>query len=108
MIPQLTPTDLAQWRQDASRDAPVLVDVREPWEFERGVIEGSLLIPLGQIPDRVAELPRGKPLVMICRTGRRSQNAALFLEQAGFSDVYNLEGGFNAWATQVDPSMKPY
>ena len=108
MIPQLTPTDLAQWREDASRDAPVLVDVREPWEFERGAIEGSLLIPLGEIPDRVSELPRDKSLVMICRPGRRSQNAALFLEQAGFKDVYNLEGGFNAWALQVDPTMKPY
>ena len=108
MIPQLTPGELARWREDATRQPPVLVDVREPWEFELARIEGSLLVPLGQLPHRVDELPRDRPLVMVCHTGRRSQNAAMFLAQLGFSDVRNLAGGVEAWAVEVDPSMRRY
>ena len=108
MIPQLAPSDLARWRDDASREPPVLVDVREPWEFDLCRIEGSRLIPLGELPRRLDELPRERSLVMICHTGRRSQNAAMLLEQAGLSDVQNLKGGVEGWAVEVDPSMKRY
>ena len=108
MIPQLTPSELARWREDATREPPVLVDVREPWEFELARIEGSLLVPLGQLPSRVDELPRDRPLVMVCHTGRRSQNAAMFLAQSGFADVQNLSGGVERWAVEVDPSMRRY
>ena len=108
MIPQLAPGDLARWRADASREPPVLVDVREPWEFALCKIEGSLLVPLGELPRRRDELPHDRPLVMVCHTGRRSQNAAMFLAQAGFTDVQNLEGGVEGWAVEVDPSMKRY
>ena len=108
MIPQLAPTELARWRKDASREAPVLVDVREPWEFHLCRIEGSVLIPLGELPRRADELPRERSLVMVCHTGRRSQNAAMFLAQSGFTDVQNLKGGVEGWAVDVDPSMKRY
>ena len=108
MIPQLTPGELARWRDDASREPPVLVDVREPWEFELCRIEGSLLVPLGELPRRVVELPRGQPLVMVCHTGRRSQSAAMFLAQSGFTGVQNLQGGVEGWAVEVDPSMRRY
>ena len=108
MIPQLEPTELARWRDDASREPPVLVDVREPWEFDLCRIEGSILVPLGELPRRVEELPRGRALVMVCHTGRRSQNAAMFLAQSGFDDVQNLRGGVEGWAVEVDPSMKRY
>ena len=108
MIPQLEPTDLARWREDASREPPVLVDVREPWEFDLCRIEGSILIPLGELARRVEELPRGRTLVMVCHTGRRSQNAAMFLSQSGFDDVQNLKGGVEGWAVEVDPAMKRY
>ena len=108
MIPQLTPGELARWREDATREPPVLVDVREPWEFELARIEGSLLVPLGQLPSRVDELPRDRPLVLVCHTGRRSQNAAMFLAQSGFADVQNLSGGVERWAVEVDPSMRRY
>ena len=108
MIPQLTPGELARWREDAAREPPVLVDVREPWEFDLCGIEGSLLVPLGQLPRRVDTLPHDRPLVMVCHTGRRSQNAAMFLAQAGFTDVQNLSGGVEGWAVEVDPSMRRY
>jgi rhodanese-related sulfurtransferase len=108
LIPQLTAGELARWRDDATREAPVLVDVREPWEFDLCRIEGSLLVPLGELPRRVDELPRDRSLVMVCHTGRRSQNAAMFLAQAGFTDVQNLKGGVEGWAVEVDPSMRRY
>jgi rhodanese-related sulfurtransferase len=108
LIPQLAPGDLARWRDDASREPPVLVDVREPWEFELCRIEGSRLIPLGELARRIDELPRERALVMVCHTGRRSQNAAMLLAQAGFTDVQNLSGGVEGWAVEVDPSMRRY
>jgi rhodanese-related sulfurtransferase len=108
LIPQLAPLDLARWRGDASRDAPVLVDVREPREFAYCRIDGSLSIPLGEIALRLAELPRDQPLVMVCHTGRRSQHAAMLLAAAGFADLRNLQGGVEAWALEVDPAVKRY
>jgi rhodanese-related sulfurtransferase len=108
LIPQLAPADLVRWREDASREPPFVVDVREPWEFDHCRIDGSVLIPLGELPRRVDELPAGRAIVMVCHTGRRSQHAAMFLEQAGFADVHNLAGGVERWAVEIDPAMKRY
>jgi rhodanese-related sulfurtransferase len=108
LIPQLAPADLVRWREDASREPPLLVDVREPWEFEHCRIDGSVLIPLGELSRRLDEVPGGRALVMVCHTGRRSQHAAMFLAQAGFADVHNLAGGVEGWAVEVEPAMKRY
>lgn len=108
MIPQLAPAELARWRADASREAPLLVDVREPWEFAYCRIDGAMSVPLGEIPRRRDELPRERALVMVCHHGRRSQHAAMILAGSGFSHVYNLQGGVEAWAVDVDPAMKRY
>jgi rhodanese-related sulfurtransferase len=108
LIPQLAPADLVRWREDASRDAPMLVDVREPWEFELCRIDGSVLIPLGELARRMAEVPTGRAVVMVCHTGRRSQHAAMLLEAAGYADVHNLAGGVERWAVEIDPAMKRY
>ena len=108
MIPQLAPAELARWRDDASREPPLVVDVREPREFEYCRIDGALLIPLGELARRHGELPRGRPLVMVCHTGRRSQQAALLLAAAGFPEVHNLAGGVDGWAVDVDPTMPRY
>ena len=90
--------------------APVLLDVREPWEYEYCRIEGSRLIPMGQIPMAVEadELDRGRETVVICHHGVRSMQVAYFLEHAGFSNVINLAGGVDAWARDVDPNMRKY
>ena len=77
---------------------PVLIDVREPWEFEYCRIEGSLLIPLGELASRIDEIPADRPLVMVCHHGHRSDYAAALLQQAGFTEVHNLRGGVEAWA----------
>jgi len=108
LIPQLAAAELARWRADQSRDAPLLVDVREPWEFAYCRIDGSLSMPLGEFARRRAELPRGRPLVLVCHHGHRSQHAAMLLAGAGFAQVHNLLGGVESWAVDVDPAMKRY
>jgi len=108
LIPQISPAELVAWRADAARPAPVLVDVREPWEFERCRIEGSLPLPLGQVPARHAELPRDRDLVLVCHHGGRSQQAAAWLAGNGYPRVHNLRGGVEAWALDVDPAMPRY
>jgi rhodanese-related sulfurtransferase len=108
LIPQLSPRDVVAWRTDASREPPLLVDVREPWEFEHCSIDGSVLIPLQSLPGRVGELPRDRDLVLVCHHGNRSQRAAVWLRQSGYPRVNNLAGGVLAWADDVDPQMPRY
>lgn len=86
----------------------MLIDVREPWEFEYCRIEGAVSLPLSQLLRRQGELPRDQDLVMVCHHGRRSEHAAMILAGAGFSRVYNLQGGVEAWALDVEPAMKRY
>jgi rhodanese-related sulfurtransferase len=108
LIPQLSAPDLARWRADAARPAPLLVDVREPWEFDVCHIAGSRHIPLGQLPAHVDDLPQDRPLVLVCHHGNRSHHAAAWLQRIGFQDVHNLRGGVAAWAHEVDPEMPVY
>jgi sulfur-carrier protein adenylyltransferase/sulfurtransferase len=88
--------------------APLLVDVREPHEYQICRIEGSILIPLGDLPARVGELDPAVEVVMQCRSGVRSGKAAAFLRERGFRSVHNLTGGILAWIDQVDPSQPKY
>jgi molybdopterin/thiamine biosynthesis adenylyltransferase/rhodanese-related sulfurtransferase len=94
-------------RLDAGDDLLIL-DVREPHELEISVIAGSLHIPRGQIKDRAAEIPRDREVVVQCRTGVRSRDAILALQDLGFTNLVNLTGGINAWAREVDPSLLIY
>ena len=108
MIGRLAPADLAAWRADAAREAPLVVDVREPWEFERCRIEDSRSIPLRDLPAQAAGLPQDRELVLVCHHGGRSAQAAMWLARNGFPRVHNLEGGVDAWAVTVDPAMPRY
>ncbi|MSP28838.1 MAG: rhodanese [Methylococcales bacterium] len=85
-----------------------LLDVREPNEFCYAHIENSVLIPLSQIPARLDELDKQQAIVVICHHGMRSQQAALYLEHAGFSDISNLQGGINAWSMLCDNTVPRY
>ena len=87
---------------------PVLLDVREPWEFAIAKIEGSVLIPLGTLPQSLAKLDRSSEIVAICHHGMRSADATSFLLQQGFQNVKNLVGGIDAWSSQVDPAVARY
>lgn len=85
-----------------------LLDVREPWEFSMAKIDGSVLIPLGTLPQSLDQLNRNDDIVAICHMGMRSQSATEFLVQQGFTKVKNLIGGVDAWSVQVDPSVPRY
>ena len=104
----LTAPELAQWLADESREKPVLLDVREPWEFQTCHIEGAVSIPMSTVPLRMQELDDEASIVCICHHGGRSMSVAAFLERNGFANVINLTGGVHAWALQVDGSMPTY
>jgi rhodanese-related sulfurtransferase len=87
---------------------PLLLDVRQPWEYDVCNLEGSELIPMSQIQARVGELDPAKETVVICHHGIRSRAVARFLDQSGFSNVINLDGGVEQWAKTVDNTMATY
>jgi rhodanese-related sulfurtransferase len=105
---QISAPELAAWLADAGREKPLLVDVREPWEFEKARIEGAKLIPMREIPARFQEIDRAKEVVAICHHGGRSQQVAMFLEKAGYTRIHNLVGGVDAWSKAVDPTVPLY
>ena len=104
----ITPGELAAWLGDAQREKPVLLDVREPWEYEKAHIEGALFIPMREVPARLAQIDEAKQVVAICHHSGRSMQVAMFLEKNGFANVHNLSGGMEAWSTTVDPSVPRY
>ena len=105
-IPEISPVEL-KTKLDAGEDIFVL-DVREPHEFDICRIDGTTLIPLGQLPNRVNELNSADDIVVHCKSGKRSAKAVDFLQTAGFRKVRNLAGGILAWSDQVDPSVPKY
>jgi rhodanese-related sulfurtransferase len=87
---------------------PLLLDVREPWEFRICHIEGSQLIPMGQLPAALGGLDPNRETIVICHHGIRSRQVAMYLDYQGFSNVINLAGGVDAWAREVDRQMPTY
>lgn len=87
---------------------PVLLDVREAWELNICSLPGALHIPMGQIPARAGELDPEQELVVVCHHGVRSLRVAQHLASRGFNKLYNLQGGVNAWAREIDPAMQTY
>ena len=104
---QITAQELQQMLETTAA-APVLLDVREDRELAICQIAGSLHIPMGQVPAELSRLQADAPVVAICHHGARSYQVAMFLEQQGFSDVYNLQGGIDGWAREIDPDMARY
>ena len=85
-----------------------LIDVREPWEADINQIDGAELIPLGELPDRLDELDQSASYVVHCKMGGRSATAVAQMQEAGFRNVVNLEGGINAWVDEIDPDQQSY
>ncbi|PLX73841.1 MAG: sulfurtransferase [Azoarcus sp.] len=104
----ISPLELAEWLNDPQQPSPLLLDVREPWEFELCHIEGSQAMPMNSVPARSQELDREREIVVICHHGGRSAQVAMFLERQGFGKVINLAGGVSEWASRVDPKMPQY
>ena len=105
---QISPVELSAWLAAQDAPKPVLLDVREPWEFRTCRLPDSLHVPMRAIPARISELDPGSDTVVICHHGVRSMQVAYFLEHYGFTKVHNLTGGVNAWARTVDPAMPVY
>lgn len=102
-----TPKELKDYLSK-SESKPLLLDVREPWEFEYCSIKDSILIPMGELPSRLTELDLQREIIMICHHGIRSRQMGYYMEQAGFSSITNLDGGVERWAEDVEITMKRY
>jgi rhodanese-related sulfurtransferase len=85
-----------------------IVDIREPWETEICLINGSRTIPMRALPERLAELPRDGLLVVVCHHGARSAQATAWLRSRGVDQAVNLQGGVEAWAVSIEPEMARY
>jgi rhodanese-related sulfurtransferase len=106
----MTVQELAAWRLAGTPH--MLLDVREPHELAICAVEGATAIPMAQVPARLAELPQDAPVVVMCHHGARSQMVVNFLlgqlGNAGRDRIFNLEGGIDAWARQIDGSVALY
>jgi len=105
-VTEISPADL-KLQLDSPRP-PLVLDVREKWELEAARLPGTLDIAMAEVPQRLAELPRDRPIVVMCHGGARSMKVGNFLAQNGFDHVASLEGGIRAWAEDVDPSVGTY
>ncbi|MBL8470592.1 MAG: sulfurtransferase [Rhodocyclaceae bacterium] len=105
---QLSARALAEWLADGERSKPLLLDVREAHEWNIGHLAGAQHMPMHSVPGRMGELARDADIVCICHHGGRSAQVAMFLKQQGYSKIYNLAGGVDAWACEIDPAMPRY
>jgi rhodanese-related sulfurtransferase len=87
---------------------PLLLDVRQPWEYDICRLDNSTLMPMATIPANLDQLDKDRETIVICHHGVRSRRVAYFLEQAGFTKVINLRGGVDGWARDVDTNMATY
>jgi len=103
---EISPTDTAALLKDGKAR---LIDVREPWEFATAKIDGSVLIPMGDVPARAhQELDPDERLVVLCHHGARSLNVTVWLRNQGFENAQSLRGGIEAWSAEVDPKVPRY
>jgi rhodanese-related sulfurtransferase len=103
---QIGVDELDGWRGSARPVA--ILDVREPWERDICALAGSIDIPMAELPDRLGELPTDRTLVVVCHHGMRSLQATQWLRAHGHALACNLQGGIDAWASQIDGAMKRY
>ncbi len=106
MIDDVTPTEFV--RLLADDNGWQVLDVREPWEIAVSSLENAILMPMGEVADRLAELDSSRPTAVLCRSGVRSRKVAEFLATHGFKKLINIAGGINAWSKEADASLEQY
>lgn len=110
--PEITPQAFLQYRQqpaDHENSAPILIDVREPWEYQTAHLPDSILMPMGDVPSRAhQELDPDAHIVVMCHHGARSLNVTMWLRNQGFERVQSLAGGIDAWSREIDPTIPRY
>jgi rhodanese-related sulfurtransferase len=107
-VQELSPTEFRRRWPEANAAGVVLLDVREPQELTLAKVRHAIHIPMREVPQRLHELDPATPLVVMCHSGGRSRRVAEFLATNGFEEIYNLSGGIDAWAEQLDPSLPRY
>jgi rhodanese-related sulfurtransferase len=105
---QINAKQLHAMLQVPDHERPHLLDVREPWEWQLAKIEGSVNLPMGQVPAAIEDIDKTRPTVVICHHGTRSLQVVAFLQQHGFGHLHNLEGGIDAWSREIDPRVAVY
>lgn len=114
MIPQLQPRDFAQWVLECQQQgmSPLLLDVREAWELDIAKVTPQNVAfvhtPMQQIPKQVVHMTPDQPVAVLCHHGMRSMRVAEYLQSQGFTQVCNIAGGIDAWASQVDAQLAVY
>ena len=103
----LTPKEVRNYLATTT-PPPVLLDVREPWEYDTVNLPNSVLLPMQQIGGIKSHFPEDQELIIICHHGVRSMHVARYLESVGFSRIINLKGGIDRWARDLDPEMPLY
>lgn len=106
LVKEISPREL-QVLLDSGQEY-MLLDVRQPWEFKICQLPNSINISLNDLDKSVAQLPDEKEIVTICHHGVRSKQAAILLEQCGYTKVMSLQGGIDAWARDINPTMERY
>ena len=103
---EISVEELAQWQTGQERF--VLLDVREESEIAAASLPGALHIPMREIPARIGELDPGDRIAVLCHVGGRSERVAEFLKMRGYANVYNVEGGIDAYSLRIDPAIPRY
>ena len=110
----ISPAQIQDWAKNASASGakPVVLDVREPWELQTASVKADgfelIAMPMRSVPARHMELQRDQPIACLCHHGSRSAQVVHFLMQNGFTNIVNVQGGINAWSSEVDPSIPTY
>jgi rhodanese-related sulfurtransferase len=108
-VPELSPTEFRErWPPASQEGQVVLLDVREPVELALAAVADAVHIPMNQVPARLSELDPDATVVVMCHSGMRSHRVAEFLLGSGFTKVFNLRGGIDAWSTEIDPQVPRY
>jgi adenylyltransferase/sulfurtransferase len=105
MLRSVTAKEISQWRNDGTPHQ--LIDIREPYEIETCSIGGTS-IPMNEIAKRTSEIARNIPVIIHCKSGKRSEAVVAFLERLGFDNAASLEGGILSWIDEVDPTLERY
>ena len=105
-LPEISPQELKQKLDE--NESVLLLDVREPSEYDIVHLEGARLIPLNTLPHHIDSLPLDQEIVVYCHHGQRSLYATAYLHQKGYTDAINLAGGIDHWAAEIDPTLRRY
>jgi rhodanese-related sulfurtransferase len=105
---EIAPAQFRAWRDHLEAHPHLLLDIREPWEHDQARIADDVLIPMNEVPQRLAEIPADTDLIVYCHHGVRSFQVVYYLRQQGYTRARSLSGGIARWSAEIDPSVPLY